>query len=269
MSMHHVISKPKDHILIQISDTHLMTDPNDGFIGINPEQNFHQVIAQIQQQHSQIDTIIHTGDVAQEANPTTYQRYQAYMQRLNIPFFQIPGNHDNLEYFPFAASALVPAVIDLDPWRLILLNSAVPNQVDGWIQTEQLQLLEELLYSIQDKFVLLACHHHPFAMKSKWIDQHKLKNTDQLTDVLAKFKNIKIVLFGHVHQESNTLWQETEFLSTPATCAQFKPLSEDFALDEAAPGYRYLHLKSDGQFETSIYRLEGYVPTINKEISGY
>lgn len=269
MSTHPVISNTQDRVLIQITDTHLMTDPNDVFIGIHPEQNFHQVITQAQKQHPHIDAIIHTGDVAQEANPTTYQRYQHYMQSLNIPFFQIPGNHDHLQYFPLAAPLPAPAVIDLDPWCLILLNSAVPNQVDGWIQTEQLQRLEKLLYSIQDKFIILACHHHPFPLKSKWLDQHQLKNTDQLTQILTQFHQIKMVLFGHVHQESTMLWQNTAFLSAPATCAQFKPLSEDFALDDTAPGYRYLHLKSNGQFETSIYRLEGYTSTINKEISGY
>ena len=29
----------------------------------------------------------------------------------------------------------------------------------------------------------------------------------------------------------------------PSTCVQFKPLSDDFALDEQAPGFRVLHLK--------------------------
>lgn len=269
MSAHQVISNLNHPIIIQISDTHLMTDPNDSFIGINPEQNFHAVITQILQEHSHIDAILHTGDVAQQATIETYQRYQTYMQSLGIPFFQIPGNHDDLALFPFLNPHPEPTVVDLGDWCLILLNSAVKHQVDGWIQSEQLIHLEKILNTVQDKFVILACHHHPFEMKSQWIDQHKLKNTEQLTLLLSQFTNIKAVLFGHVHQESKVVWENIAFLSVPATCAQFKPRSDDFALDDLAPGYRYLHLKSDGQIETTVYRLRDYNQSINSEISGY
>ena len=31
--------------------------------------------------------------------------------------------------------------------------------------------------------------------------------------------------------------------STPSTSVQFKPFSNDFALDQNAPGYRYIRLK--------------------------
>lgn len=269
MSTYQINSKNREPVIIQISDTHLMTDPNEHFIGISPEQNFHAVIAQILQEHPHIDAIVHTGDLAQQATTETYQRYQAYMQSLGIPFFQIPGNHDDLSLFPFSMPLPEPACVEIGDWCFILLNSAVPKQVDGWIQTEQLLHLTHLLQQTQDKFVILACHHHPFEMHSQWIDQHKLKNTDQLTTLLSQFTHIKAVLFGHVHQESIHVWNNIQFLSTPATCAQFKPLSENFALDEAAPGYRYLHLKSDGQFESAIFRLKDYNQTINNEISGY
>ncbi|WP_111859093.1 3',5'-cyclic-AMP phosphodiesterase [Acinetobacter sp. CFCC 10889] len=269
MSKYKIISKRQDHVIIQITDTHLMTDPNESFIGIFPEQNFHAVIAQILQEHPRIDAIVHTGDLAQQATTETYQRYQNYMRSLGIPFFQIPGNHDDINLFPFLVPNPKPACVEIGDWCIILLNSAVPHKVDGWIQAEQLNHLENLLTRIQDKFVILACHHHPVDMHSDWIDQHKLKNTEHLTNVLSQFTNIKAVLFGHVHQESLTVWENIQFLSTPATCAQFKPLSKNFALDDTAPGYRYLHLKSDGQFESTVFRLKDYNKIINDEISGY
>jgi 3',5'-cyclic AMP phosphodiesterase CpdA len=33
----------------------------------------------------------------------------------------------------------------------------------------------KIIEQFADHPVLIACHHHPFAMQSKWIDQHKLK----------------------------------------------------------------------------------------------
>lgn len=258
-----------DHIIIQITDTHLMDQPESEFAGMNPEQSFHAVMKDVLARYPNIDAIIHTGDLAQVAKPETYTRYLHYMQNLNIPFFQTPGNHDDIECVPFDQLESAPEVIQFDHWCIILLNSAVKNQTDGWIQSEQLLHLEQLLHKYHDKYIILACHHHPVAMHSDWIDQHKLKNSHELQHILEKFTHIKAVIYGHVHQHSLKLWNNIQFLSTPSTCIQFKPLNHDFALDQSAPGYRCLHLKSNGEFTTQVHRLADFKQTSNKEISGY
>lgn len=50
---------------------------------------------------------------------------------------------------------------------------------------------------------------------------------------------------------------------------QFKPLSDHFALDEQAPGYRILQLNADGSHETHVERVLHAQQKINVEISGY
>ena len=57
-------------------------------------------------------------------------------------------------------------------------------------------------------------------------------------------------------------------LSTPSTSVQFKPKSDEFALDQATPGYRVLHLKQMG---SSIHISNVWLSqqNINTEISGY
>lgn len=260
----------QEYILIQITDTHLLEQPEQEFVGMNPEHSFHQVMQHIRQHYPQTDVIIHTGDLAQAPKPRTYQRYIQFMQQLGIPFFQTPGNHDDEQYFPFHGKhPQQPTLIELGNWRIILLNSAVNNRVDGWISTPQLEQLTELLEQHQAFPTILACHHHPFEMHSKWIDQHKLKNSQELFQLLERFKQIKAVLYGHVHQHSSNNWQHVQCLSTPSTSVQFKPLSEQFALDPIAPGYRVLKLKTNGEFESMIHRLDQIDQPINAEISGY
>ena len=263
------VSLPSDLTLVQISDTHLMADATAQFVNTNPELYFLDVISDIQTHYPYADVLLHTGDLAQEAELITYQRYLTHIQTLNMPYFQIPGNHDDADLFPFYQQQDRAHAIDLGVWTLVLLNSAVTNQVDGWVDEVQLQQLEEILAARPQQHVLIACHHHPFAMQSHWIDQHKLKNTQALTDVLARHPQVKLVLFGHVHQESYNTWQQIEFLSTPSTCVQFKPKSQDFALGTEAPGYRVLQLKSDGSFSTQVHRLTHLQHNINVEISGY
>lgn len=258
-----------EKIIIQISDTHLMDHADATFVEMNPELSFHAVIEDILKNYPSIDAIVHTGDLAQVSKPETYARYLAFMQKLNIPFYQIPGNHDDIRYFPFETPDPMPTVLAFADWRIVLLNSAVPQKIDGWIKAEQLTHLKKILEENQKHSVILACHHHPLEMKSKWIDRHKLKNTEALTAVLEQYNNIKAVIFGHVHQDSFNLWRNIQFLSTPSTSVQFKPRSVDFALDDIEPGYRSLLLKANGEFSTMVHRVKKYRQKFNKEISGY
>ena len=91
----------RDWTIVQISDTHLMDQDDLEFVHMNPEQSFHAVMQQIQQQYPHIDAIVHTGDLAQVPVQETYARYLTFMQHFGTPFYQIPGNHDNIDHFPF------------------------------------------------------------------------------------------------------------------------------------------------------------------------
>lgn len=263
----------QDFVMIQITDTHLMEHPDASFVGMYPEQSFHKVLDLAKQKHPKIDLIIHTGDLAQSPKPTTYQRYIDYMQTLHIPFFQTLGNHDEVAYFPFTEKKTEsPTVIECGKWCIILLNSAQPQRVDGNISTDQLQQLTQLLQQYHDRYIIIAFHHHPFMMQSAWIDQHRLKNAAEFLETIQPFcQTIKAVICGHVHQDSLHIWKGIQFLSTPSTCVQFKPLNAEFALDRTQhPGYRYFCLKANGEFETQVHRIvtSQYIDT-DLETSGY
>ena len=55
----------------------------------------------------------------------------------------------------------------------------------------------------------------------------------------------------------------------PSTCVQFKPGSEDFAVDDAAPGYRWFDLHADGRIETAVSRVEGVEFEVDFSVKGY
>lgn len=255
--------------IIQISDTHLMEHAGATFVEMCPEHSFHGIMQHIVATHPQIQAIVHTGDVAQDATPATYARYMQYMQSLGIPFYQTPGNHDDLRYFPYSQPAPI-TVIDLMPWTIILLTTTVTGKIDGHIDQDQLDQLDQLLQQLNDRFVLIGCHHHPLHMQSTWIDHHRLKNSADLCSVLRKFAQVKAVIHGHVHQEFSQIQDNIEFLAVPSTCVQFEPQSHDFALGHTdAPGYRVLDLYNDGRIDSRVYRVNHLIPKINNEISGY
>ena len=70
---------------------------------------------------------------------------------------------------------------------------------------------------------------------------------------------MRAVVWGHVHQDFDAMRGPVRLLSTPSTCAQFKPGAEKFAVDTRPPGYRILELGVDGAIRTEVVWLERYV----------
>ena len=94
-------------------------------------------------------------------------------------------------------------------------------------------------------------------MHSRWLDGVTLRNADELLVVLAEHRNVRAVLWGHVHQTSDRRRNGVRFLSTPSTCFQFLPRSDDFRLDDKPPGFRVLDLHASGMIRTCVNWLDG------------
>ena len=103
---------------------------------------------------------------------------------------------------------------------------------------------------------MVVLHHHLLPTNSAWLDQHNLRNSHELAEVLAPFSNVKAILYGHIHQEVNSEWNGYQVMATPATCIQFKPDCQYFSLDTLQPGWREIELHSDGSIRTEVKRIQ-------------
>ena len=72
---------------------------------------------------------------------------------------------------------------------------------------------------------------------------------------MQTLSNRVVVVSGHVHQESDAVVSGVRMLTTPSTCIQFAPGSQDFALDDKQPGYRRIVLQPNGHIETQVIRI--------------
>ncbi|MCQ6463558.1 3',5'-cyclic-AMP phosphodiesterase, partial [Vibrio parahaemolyticus] len=68
--------------------------------------------------------------------------------------------------------------------------------------------------------------------------------------------NVKGILCGHVHQDINVIHKGIRVMATPSTSVQFKPNSDDFALDTTSPAWRELELNTNGDITTHVDRLQ-------------
>lgn len=248
--------------ILQITDTHLFAGETDTLLGINTLHSYHAVLDAIVKQQLPADLIVATGDLVQDQSTRAYQRFTDGIARLPAPCVWLPGNHD---YQPSMARELAAAGISSskqvllgDQWQILLLDSQVQGVPHGELSDDQLIWLDNCLARQPDRHTVVMLHHHPLASGCTWLDQHSLRNSHMLAEVLTRYQNIEGILCGHIHQDMDVMWNGIRMLATPSTCVQFKPHCTNFTLDTAAPGWRYLELTTgdNPSLTTQLFRLD-------------
>ncbi|MCG8156139.1 3',5'-cyclic-AMP phosphodiesterase [Brenneria goodwinii] len=257
--------------ILQITDTHLFAGEHETLLGINTYRSYHSVLNAIQAQQYAFDLIVATGDLAQDHSLEAYRHFSRGIRQLSAPCVWLPGNHDfqPAMFDTLDEEGIEPSkhVLLGDKWQIILLDSQVFGVPHGELSDYQLDWLERSLQSQPDRFTLLLLHHHPHPSGCNWLDQHSLRNAHNLAAVLDRYPLVNTVLCGHIHQELDLEWHGKRLLATPSTCVQFKPHCTNFAIDDVAPGWRYLDLMPDGRLETEVFRLAGseFLPDMDSD----
>lgn len=258
--------------IIQITDLHILAQSGQTLLGVDTGGSFVDVLKKAVGEQENVRLVLLTGDLAQDPVVETYARLRSWLQMTDWEYYFLPGNHDNPALM--ASCLCCDQVHDqrqivLDHWQLISLDSSVQGSPGGFLAQDQLDHLEACLASYPDHHALIALHHHPVMTGSAWLDTMVLGNRDQFMVLLQRFPQVRGVLTGHVHQSLDIDRNGVRFLATPATCFQFKPYSEAFALDEKPPGYRWLELGDDGSFSTGVERLNDLPKGLDSTSSGY
>ena len=103
-----------------------------------------------------------------------------------------------------------------------------------------------------NRHCMVCLHHHPVAMDSRWLDRVGLENAEEFFQTLDRHRNVRALVWGHVHQAYEGLRKGVRMLATPSTCAQFLPHAADFMIDRQPPAYRTLELRADGSLTTEV-----------------
>ena len=260
--------------IVQITDPHLFKDTNGELLGINTQASFSQVLSEIQQQQYDYDLVLATGDLVQDNSDEGYLRFRQDVKALNNKMvFWIPGNHDfQPKMFEILKEETVSAkkhILLGDKWQILLLDSQVQGVPHGQLEAEELDWLKLKLQEYPERYSLVVLHHHLLSTGSAWLDQHNLRNANELAEVLAPFKHVKALLYGHIHQQVDSEWLGYQVMATPSTCIQFKADSNTFALDVVQPGWREIDLHADGHIETRVKRIQQASFLPNLQVEGY
>ena len=250
--------------LLQISDFHLFSDPRAELMGLNTHDSLDSVLSHIRSGNRKPDLIIASGDLVHDGSSAGYQRMEKMLGSLPAPVYCMPGNHDDKQRLRDLLgrqcserhNVCAPNRVDLDGWRLILLDTVVNGEKYGHISTQELHRLEQELDSAADRQILIFLHHQPVPAGSAWLDSMQVKNAEALFDIVDSFSPVRAIAWGHVHQAFEGERNGVRLFSTPSTCIQFAPASERFALDQTPPGWRWFELGPDGRLDSDVERLQ-------------
>ena len=240
--------------IIQLSDSHLFGDASGCMSGVDTRATFRQILASVREKLTSDSIILVTGDLTQDESPESYQWLKQQLEDLKTPFYWLAGNHDRPELMAEACPTATQKQVFTGEWQLLLLDSHTSG-IPGTLSDEELEYMEQQLAGHRDRHTLIAFHHPAYTIDSLWLDEINLLNHKAFWNIVERYPNVRVVINGHIHQEVDYKHQQVRVLAAPSTAIQFKPHSEQFALDSRTPGYRILDLHKQGRLTTQIVRL--------------
>lgn len=216
-------------IIAQFTDMHLpATTDTSSFWDEYGQLN--RVIDFLNREEPLPDVVLVTGDLTRDGATAEYQRLRTCLSALRMPYFLIPGNHDDRDNLravfgkegnPSANGSFMQYVVEDYPLRLIALDTLVPGKVQGSLCSTRLDWLRKELDQAPDQPTLLFMHHPPFSTGSPGMDRLGCEGCGELKTIVQRNSQIQAIVSGHVHRAITNRWNNTMLMTIPSTAYQF------------------------------------------------
>ena len=240
-------------LIAQVTDCHLPADPRQNYRGINPHKNLKVLLQKVKKLKP--DLLLASGDLSEDGSKASYVALQRFFKPLGIPVLALPGNHDDAgllaETFPGSPVNGI-SVTEHGPWQLIRLNSCLPGKPEGRLSEQTLTELASLLADHGQRPRLIAVHHQPVAVGSPWIDKYRLLDPEPFLHLIDQTRDVKAVVWGHVHQVFETDRGGSAMLGGPSSAVNSLPGAQKFTADPTGPAFRWLQLRADGTIRNGV-----------------
>jgi 3',5'-cyclic AMP phosphodiesterase CpdA len=204
--------------IIQITDTHLMSRGTE-LHGLNPCIRLEACVANINENHSDAEMCIITGDLTERGDIGAYQDFYEIIGRLSIPCHPLIGNHDHREKFckifpnvPRDEHGFVQQKLLTPVGRFLLLDTVEDGANWGSFCEKRGDWLRNELDKSGNEPVYLFMHHPPFEIGIPVLDDINLRDDSlRIHQILSNYTNIKHIFFGHVHRPVCGSWYGIPF----------------------------------------------------------
>lgn len=212
-------------LLAQISDLHMRPDDRPLSDELVMREYIEDAVCSLNK--AKPDAVLVTGDLVDEGTAQEYEMVRTSLDRLDMPFFVLPGNHDDHatlrkvfsdhDYLP--ADGPLNWEKDFGPFRVLALDSVVSGQDGGRIAAQSLDWLDERLEDSNAE-TIVALHHPPFETQIRGMDAIRCENGYDLETILKKHSTVSRVICGHHHRAISRLWAGTMVMVAPSVAHQ-------------------------------------------------
>lgn len=231
--------------LLQITDCHLLADPDAWYREVQPYRHLAQLLAQFREAPL---PLVLTGDLSEDHSVESYERLHELLHDWPAPVYVLPGNHDDLALMQqvLVGGAFVFAgEVDAAQWRLLLLDTRSVTPAGQFDAPKQHLLATQLSRAAdQGQHVWLFCHHHPHPIGGI-IDQFMLQDAAPFCAQLTAAPHVKGLSHGHCHYgyvRQQVGWQ---LIGCPASSIQYLPKADWVSVD-AGPQACWYQFADDG-----------------------
>lgn len=187
---------------------------------------FEAVFAQVAQVRPAF--ILLLGDLADRGDPASFATVRRLSERVGVPCYAVPGNHDNdVEKTPALFAAAFSGVLNSrfqhEGWQFVGLDSSDENKWrDTRVSAASLAWLDRELASLDPERPTVLFTHFPLAPDIRTQQGNVLTplNAEAVLQRLVAF-NLRSVLSGHFHGITERPWSRGQ-LVTGACCSRVR-----------------------------------------------
>lgn len=197
-------------LIAQISDLHLKANGKLSYGVVDTLAALRRAVSHLNASQPRPDIVVISGDLVDFGQPDEYAVLRPELERLAMPYYLVPGNHDDRAhllaafadhgYLRASLEAPLDWVVDDYPLRLIGLDSTTPGRHGGQLEDRQLRWLDAQLAKRPQAPTVLILHHPPFISGIGHMDREPLLNAAALQAVIAAHPQVERLLCGHLHR---------------------------------------------------------------------
>jgi 3',5'-cyclic-AMP phosphodiesterase len=207
-------------LVAQISDLHVKRPGEVAYSRVDTATALSRCVEELNRFRPRPSKVVISGDLVDTPTAEEYDHLNVLLASLEIPFLAIPGNHDQrtlmraaLPDQPYAQSnGALNIVSRLDDLDLVLIDSSVPGEPYGELDTTTLTWLDDTLAASATRPALVFLHHPPFITGITHMDRQNLRNAGELAAVLLRHERARLIGAGHLHRATLAM-----FAGVPAT----------------------------------------------------
>jgi 3',5'-cyclic AMP phosphodiesterase CpdA len=245
-------------ILIQISDTHLSLDVEQG---CQRSADLRRTVAAINALVPQPSAVIHTGDLANRGKPGEYAEARRLLEPLRAPLYVVPGNRDDRDALRslfvkqpclHPHPSFVQFSVEDHPVRLLGLDSQSTRSQKGSYCDARHAALVQALARETDKPTAVFVHHPPFDISGveDSFQYESRAEVERLVETLTRAGQIERIFCGHAHRARRVELNGVRASTIPSLAVDLRK-GDDRERPSSLPRFQIHHYTEGPGFATT------------------